>query len=71
MFLSKQNLPFLCHDLYLTVVVFIASFERSFSKFKLITSYFKSTMGESRLWELLILSIEYDFLQKLSFADII
>ena len=40
---------FLCLKLYLTVAVSIASCERSFSKLKLIKSYLRSTMGESRL----------------------
>ena len=43
--------------LYLTVAVSIASCEKSFSKLKLIKSYLRSTMGESRLSALSILSI--------------
>ena len=57
--------------LYLTVAVSIASCERSFSKFKLIKSYLRSTMGESRLSVLAILSIESDLVETLSFDDII
>ena len=53
--------------LYLTVAVFIASCERSFSKPKLIKSYLRSTMGENRLSALAILSIESDLVESLSF----
>ena len=62
---------FLCLKLYLTVGVSIASCERSFSKLKLIKSYLRSAMGESRLSALAILSIESDFVEMLSFEDII
>ena len=61
---------FLCLKLYLTVAVSIASCERSFSKLKLIKSYLRSTMGESGLHALAILSIESDFVEILSFKDI-
>ena len=62
---------FLCLKLYLTVAVSIASCKRSFSKLKLIKSYLKWTMGESRLSVFAILSIESDFVEMLSFKDII
>ena len=62
---------FLCLKLYLTVAVSIASCKRSFSKLKLIKSYLRSTMGESRLSVFAILSIESDFVEMLSFKDII
>ena len=62
---------FLCLKLYLTVAVSIASCEKSCSKLKLIKSYLRSTMGESRLSALAILSIESDFVEMLSFEDII
>ena len=50
----------LCLKLYLTVGVSIASCERSFSKFKMIKSYLRSTMSDDRLSALSILSIEKD-----------
>ena len=62
---------FFCLKLYLTVAVSIASCERNFSKLKLIKSYLKSTMGESRLSALAILSIESGFVEMLSFEDMI
>ena len=62
---------FLCLKLYLTVAVSIASCERSFSKLKLIKSYLRSTIGESRLSALAILSNKSDFVEMLSFEDMI
>ena len=61
---------FMSLKLFLTVAISIASCERSFSKLKLIESYLRSTMGESRLSELSILSIESDLVETLSFDDI-
>ena len=74
--LSKHRLCesthlFMSLKLYLTVAVSIASCERSFSKLKLIKSYLRWTMGESRLSALAILSIESDLVETLSFDDII
>ena len=62
---------FLCLKLYLTVAVSIASCKRSFSKLKLIKCYLKSIMGKSKLSALAILSIESDFVEMLSFENII
>ena len=62
---------FMSLKLYLTVAVSIASCERSFSKLKLIKSYLRSTMGESRLSALAILSIESDLVETLSYDEII
>ena len=62
---------FMSFKLYLIVAVSIASCERSFSKLKLTKSYLRSTMGESRLSALSILSIESDLVETLSFDDII
>ena len=68
-----ESIPYLFMSLklYLTVAVSIASCERSFSKLKLIKSYLRSTMGESRLSALSILSIESNLVETLSFDDII
>ena len=57
--------------LYLIVAVSIANCERSFSKLKLIKCYLRSIMGESRLSASEILSIKSDFVEMLSFKDII
>ena len=75
--LSKHRLcestPYLCMSLklYLTAAVSIPSCERSFSKLKLIKSYLRSTMGESRLSALAILSIESELVETISFDDVI
>ena len=75
--LSKHGLcestPYLLISLklYLAAAVSIASCERSFSKLKLIKSYLRLTMGESRLSALSILSIESDLVETLFFDDII
>ena len=57
--------------LFLTIPVTVASAERSFSKLKLIKSYLRSTMGQSRLSGLAILSIENDRARQLDVKDII
>ena len=44
--------------IYLTMAVSVASRERSFSKLKLTKTYLRSTMGQNRLTNLAILSIE-------------
>ena len=46
--------------LFLTIPVTVASAERSFSKLKLIKTYLRSKMSQSRLSNLSILSIEND-----------
>lgn len=45
-------------QLYLTLPVTVAKAERSFSKLKLIKSYLRSTMSQTRLSDLAVLSIE-------------
>ena len=62
---------FISLKLYLTAAVSIASCERSFSKLKLIKSYLRSTVGESRLSALSILPIESDLVETLFFDNII
>ena len=44
----------------LTIAVSIASCERSFSKLKLILSYLRASMGQGRLCDLALLSVERD-----------
>ena len=67
----RINTLFMSLKLCLTVAVSIASCERSFSKLKLIKSYLRSTVGESRLSALAVLSTESDLVETLSFDDII
>ena len=55
----------------LTIAVSIASCERSFSKLKLILSYLRASIGQQRLVDLAILSIEREALESTDFDDII
>lgn len=55
----------------LTMPVSVATAERSFSKLKLIKSYLRSTMGQNRLTNLAIISIESDILKELDTEDLI
>jgi hypothetical protein len=55
----------------LTLSVSVASGERSFSRLKLIKYYFCSTMGQNRLNELGLLSIENDVARRIDLADVI
>ena len=50
-------------QILLTIAVSIASCERSFSKLKLILSYLRVSMGQQRLVDLAILSIEKETLE--------
>jgi hypothetical protein len=51
--------------------VSVASNERSFSKLKLIKTYLRSSMGQERLSDLAILSIENDEVEKVSFDELV
>ena len=55
----------------LTVPVTVASGERSFSKLKLIKTYLRSTMLQSRLSSLGTLSIENEIAENLDFSVLI
>ncbi|EFN60558.1 Zinc finger MYM-type protein 1, partial [Camponotus floridanus] len=57
--------------IFLTLPVTIASCERSFSKLKLIKTYLRSSMGQCRLTNLGILSIENSIARQLNYEDII
>ena len=65
---SVENLVLVLR-IFLTITVSTASCERSFSKLKLIKTHQISTMGQERLSNLAILSIERDF--KVNFEDVI
>jgi hypothetical protein len=57
--------------MYLTLPISNSEGERSFSKLKRIKSELRSTMQQSRLNALSVMSIESDLVQKLSFDNII
>ncbi|CAH2222605.1 zinc finger MYM-type 1-like [Pelobates cultripes] len=67
---SLPNLS-LCLRFFLTLCVSIASCEISFSKLKLIKNFFRSTMSETRLTNLAILSIEHEYARKIGFDEVI
>ena len=69
----RESLPILSLSLqlFLTICVSVASCERSFSKLKLIKNYFRSTMGQSRLSNLALLSIENGMVKDIDFDDVI
>lgn len=48
-----------------------ATCERSFSKLKFIKNYLRSTMGQERLSNLSILSIENEVAGEINFEDVI
>jgi hypothetical protein len=58
-------------QILLTIAVFIARCERSFSKLKLILSYLRASMGQARLSNLALLSIERETLEKINFDNVI
>ncbi|XP_056392625.1 zinc finger MYM-type protein 1-like [Hyla sarda] len=68
-----ESLPHLslCLKLFLTICVSVASCERSFSKLKLIKNYLRSTMGQSRLSDLALLSVESELVQTIDFDEVI
>ena len=55
----------------LILAVSVASCERSFSKLKLIKTYLRPTMGQNRLTNLAILSIERKQTESLDFDEVI
>lgn len=57
--------------MFLTLPVTVSSGERSFSKLKIIKNYMRSTMGQERLSNLSIISIEHKRASLVNFDDII
>lgn len=58
-------------QILLTIAVSFASCERSFSKLKLILSYLRASMGQDRLTDLALLSVEREMLETINFDAII
>ena len=58
-------------QIILTIAISIASCEKSFSKLKLILSYLRASMGQGRLCDLALLSVEREETEKTDFDRII
>ena len=58
-------------QILLTIAVSIAICERSFSKLKLILSYLRVSMGQDRLNDLALLSIERKIFEEIDFSGVI
>lgn len=57
--------------LFLTICVSVASCERSFSKLKLMKTYLRSSMRQTRVSDLAILSIENELASNIDFDEVI
>ena len=57
--------------IFLTMMPSVAGCERSFSKMKILKSVWRSTMTNTRLSDLALLSIESDVTENMNFEDII
>ncbi|XP_075475740.1 uncharacterized protein LOC142510766 [Primulina tabacum] len=69
-FLQRMNCfpySFIAYRILLIIPVTVASAERSFSKLKLLKSCLRSTMTQTRLNALAMISIESEFLEKLDY----
>ena len=69
----RESLPNVTEalKLFLTICVSVASCERSFSKLKLIKNYLRSTMSQSRLTSLAIISVENETAKHENFDELI
>ena len=72
-FRLEEIFPNVCIGLrmFCTLPVTVASAERSFSKLKLVKNFLRSTMGQERLNDLAMLSIEAKIARCVDFQDII
>jgi len=61
----------IAYRILLTITVYVASAERSFSKLKLIKSYLRSTMSQERLNGLAIISIERELVRNLDYEHMV
>lgn len=61
----------IAYRILLTIPVSVASGERSFSKLKLIKNYLRNRMGQDRLSNLAIISIEKELSKMLDYNDVI
>ncbi|XP_055882188.1 uncharacterized protein LOC129925758 [Biomphalaria glabrata] len=58
-------------QIMLTISVSVASCERSFSKLKIILTYLRASMGQERLSDLALQSIEKELIETINFDDVI
>ncbi|KAI8797005.1 Zinc finger MYM-type protein 1 [Biomphalaria glabrata] len=58
-------------ELFVEISDCIASSERSFSKLKIILTYLRASMGQERLSDLALLSIEKELVETINFDDVI
>jgi hypothetical protein len=58
-------------QIMLTICVSVASCERSFSKLNLILTYSRASVGQERLSDLALLSIEKELVETINFDDVI
>ncbi|XP_053108997.1 uncharacterized protein LOC128326342 [Hemicordylus capensis] len=70
---DKSVFPNLCNaiQIMLTIVVSLASCERSYSKLKLILPYLRASMGQGGLCDLALLSVEREETEKTDFDHIV
>jgi len=61
----------IAYRVLLTILVTVASVERSFSKLKLLKSYLRSTMTQQRLNDLATIALESGLLEKIDYEHII
>ena len=57
--------------MYLSIMISNCSGKRSFSKLKLIQNRLRTSMGQGRLVNLVMMSLEWDILRELDFKDVI
>jgi len=57
--------------IFLTLPITVATCERLFSKLKLIKNYLRSTMGQERIFDMAILSIEHTLVNTLDIDELI
>jgi len=62
---------YIAYRILLTILVTVATAEKSFSKLKLLKSYLKSIMLQDRLNKLAILSIESEVLELFDYKSLI
>ena len=69
----SSSFPEVCNAflLFVTIPVTTANVERSFSKVKLIKTYLRNSMGQERLRNLAILSIDHSMGRNLNFDVVI